>query len=312
MHKKKILITWHYLLPLNLKYKKLLKKNNISYDIKSINPSLNEHQLNKIIDKYDGIICGDDQINKRVIDTAKKLKVISKWGTGLNSINVDYAIKKGIKVYNSPRAFVESVTVYAFGILINLSRGLFKIHTSIMNNKWEKYSGIELKNKKIGVIGFGNIGANIASVASAFGLKILINDTNKKLKPIALKHGYSFVSKEKLLKNSDFIIIATDLNKSSFHLLSFKDFKIIKKDLILINISRGPVIHEEALIKNIKNKKIGGIGLDVFENEPLAKNHIFKKFHNAIFGSHNAFNTKEAVQRTNDDCIFNLIKGLTK
>ena len=310
MRKKKILITWHYLLPLSPKYKKLLRKNDISYDVKSVNPCLNEHQLAKIITKYDGIICGDDQINKRVIDTAKKLKVISKWGTGLNSIDVDYAIKKGIKVYNSPKAFVESVTVYVLGLLINLSRGLFKIHTSIMNNKWEKYSGIELTNKKLGIIGFGNIGANIANVASAFGLNILINDTNKKLKSIALKRGYSFVSKEKLLKNSDFLIIATDLNESSFHLLSFKDFKIIKKNLILINISRGPVIHEEALIKNIK--KIGGIGLDVFENEPLAKNHIFKKFHNAVLGSHNAFNTKEAVQRTNDDCIFNLIKGLTK
>ena len=89
MHKKKILITWHYLLPLKTKYKKLLKKNNISFDIKSINPSLKEHQLIKIINKYDGIICGDDEINKNVIDKAIKLKVISKWGTGLNSIDVN-------------------------------------------------------------------------------------------------------------------------------------------------------------------------------------------------------------------------------
>ena len=118
MHKKKILITWHYLLPLKTKYKKLLKKNNISFDIKSINPSLKEHQLIKIINKYDGIICGDDEINKNVIDKAIKLKVISKWGTGLNSIDVNYAKKKGIKVYNSPKAFIESVTVYAFGLLI--------------------------------------------------------------------------------------------------------------------------------------------------------------------------------------------------
>ena len=310
MHKKKILITWHYLLPLKTKYKKLLKKNNISFDIKSINPSLKEHQLIKIINKYDGIICGDDEINKNVIDKAIKLKVISKWGTGLNSIDVNYAKKKGIKVYNSPKAFIESVTVYAFGLLINLARGLFKTHSLIKMNKWEKYSGIELKNKNLSIIGFGNIGKNIAKVGKAFGMNIFINDTNKKLKLKALRSGYSFLSKEKVLKRSDFIILATDLNNTSHHLLSFKEFNIVKKNLILINISRGPVINEKALIKNIKNKKIGGIGLDVFENEPLAKNHIFKKFKNSILGSHNAFNTLEAVNRTNDDCLLNLIRGL--
>jgi len=179
-----------------------------------------------------------------------------------------------------------------------------------MKNKWEKYSGVELLNKNLGIIGFGNIGENIAKVGTAFGMNILINDSNKKKKLKILKYGFSFVSKSKVLKKSDFLILATDLNKSSFHLLDFKDFEIIKKNLILINISRGPVINEKALIKYIENKKIGGIGLDVFENEPLKRNHIFKKFNNAIFGSHNAFNTKEAVNRTNDDCVLNLIKAL--
>ena len=299
-------------MPLSQKYKNLFKKENIDYDTISVNPSLKENQLLKIIHKYDGIICGDDEITKKVIDKAKKLKVISKWGTGLDSIDVNYAKKKNILICNSPKAFVESVTVYAFGLLINLSRGLFKIHSLVMKNKWEKYSGVELLNKNLGIIGFGNIGENIAKVGTAFGMNILINDSNKKLKSKVLRYGYSFISKVKILNKSDFLILATDLNKSSFHLLNFKDFEIIKKNLILINISRGPIINEKALIKYIKNKKIGGIGLDVFENEPLKRNHIFKKFNNAIFGSHNAFNTKEAVNRTNDDCVLNLIKALKK
>ena len=310
MQKNKILISWHYLMPLSQKYKNLFKKENIDYDTISVNPSLKENQLLKIVHKYDGIICGDDEITKKVIDKAKKLKVISKWGTGLDSIDVNYAKKKNILICNSPKAFVESVTVYAFGLLINLSRGLFKIHSLVMKNKWEKYSGVELLNKNLGIIGFGNIGENIAKVGTAFGMNILINDSNKKLKSKVLRYGYSFISKVKILNKSDFLILATDLNKSSFHLLDFKDFEIIKKNLILINISRGPVINEKALIKYIENKKIGGIGLDVFENEPLKRNHIFKKFNNAIFGSHNAFNTKEAVNRTNDDCVLNLIKAL--
>ena len=97
MYKNKILITWHYLLPLKKEYKRILKKEKISYDIKSVNPSLNEIQLLKIINKYDGIICGDDEISKKVIDKAKRLKVVSKWGTGLNSINVNYAKKRVLK-----------------------------------------------------------------------------------------------------------------------------------------------------------------------------------------------------------------------
>jgi len=312
MHKKKILITWHYLLPLKTKYKKLFKKNDIIYDIWSVNPSLNESQLIKVIHKYDGIICGDDEITKKVIDKAEKLKIISKWGTGLNSIDVTYAKKKGIKVYNSPKAFVESVTVYAIGMLINLSRGLFKIDTLVKKSKWEKYSGIELKGKNLGIIGFGNIGKNIAKVGNSFGMNILINDIDKKLKTNVLKNKYSFISKNQVLKKSDFLILATDLNERSFHLLSFREFDIIKNNLILINISRGPIINEAALIKKIKKNQIGGIGLDVFENEPLQRKHIFKKFNNSILSSHNAFNTKEAVYRTNDDCVLSLIEGFKK
>ena len=312
MYKYKILITWHYLLPLKKEYKKILNEAKISFDIKRVNPSLNELQLSKIIRKYDGIICGDDEISKKVIDEAKNLKVISKWGTGLNSIDINYAKKKGIKVYNSPKAFVESVSIYTFGILINLARGILKINSDVIKNKWPKYSGIELKNKKIGIFGYGNIGKRIASIGKNLGMKVLVNDINKKLQKQVVKKNLLFLSKKKILNDSDFIILATDLNKTSFHLLSFKEFRQIKKGVIIINISRGPVIDESALIKNLKSNKIGGLGLDVFEHEPLKKNSPIKKFKNKVLSSHNAFNTREAVLRTNFDCIYNLVKGLKK
>tara|TARA_Y100001970_G_scaffold147495_1_gene181105 strand:+ start:8145 stop:9086 length:942 start_codon:yes stop_codon:yes gene_type:complete len=312
MYKNKILITWHYLLPLKKEYKRILKKEKISYDIKSVNPSLNEIQLLKIINKYDGIICGDDEISKKVIDKAKRLKVISKWGTGLNSINVNYAKKKGIKVYNSPKAFVESVSVYTFGLLINLARGILNINSDVLEKKWPKYSGIELKNKKIGIFGYGNIGKKIASIGKSLEMNVLINDINLKLKNQVIKKNLEFVSKKKLLNNCDFIILATDLNKTSYHLLSSKEFKQVKKGVIIINISRGPTIDENALNKSLKSNKIGGLGLDVFEHEPLKKNSPIRKFKNKVLSSHNAFNTREAVLRTNFDCINNLVKGLRK
>lgn len=307
---KKILITWHYLLPLKKEYKDILRKHNISYDVKSINPSLKERDLLKIIHKYDGIICGDDEITKKVIKKAKKLKVISKWGTGLNSIDLNFAKKNKIKVFNSPKAFVESVSVYTFGILINLTRGLIKINREVLQNNWPKYSGVELKGKKMGIIGFGNIGTRIAKLAKAFEMKVLVNDTNKRLKKKIENQKYLFVDKKNLLKQSDFVVVAVNLNDTSYHLISNNEFKIMKKNNIIINISRGPTIDEKALIRNLKSKKIFGLGLDVFENEPLNQNSPIRKFKNIILSSHNAFNTKEAVLKTNLDCINNLIKGI--
>ena len=217
--------------------------------------------------------------------------------------------KNKIKVFNSPKAFVESVTVYTFGMIINLSRGLFKMHSEILENKWKKYSGIELKNKKLGIIGFGNIGQNIAKIGKSFGMKILINDIDKRKIYKSRKKGYKSCSKKVILNNSDFLVLATDLNPKSFHLIDNKDFKEMKKNIIIVNISRGPVMSDKALLNNL-NKNIGGLGLDVFENEPLSRNHKIKKFHNVVLSSHNAFNTKEAVERTNKECIYNLIKGL--
>tara|TARA_Y100000590_G_scaffold112183_1_gene127925 strand:+ start:28838 stop:29800 length:963 start_codon:yes stop_codon:yes gene_type:complete len=313
LNKKKVLITWKYIFPELKNFNKFFKKEKINYTTyknKKIKQFLKEKDLLKVISNYDGILCGDDEITKKVINKATKLKVISKWGTGLNSINVSYAKKRGIKIFNSPKAFIESVSVYAIGMIINLSRHLIKVHNSVKAGKWEKFSGIELKGKKLGIIGYGKIGKRIAKLAKAFGLKILINDTKKTLKKNIEKKGYYFLNKTSLLKKCDFLCLATDLNETSYHLISHKEFSVMKKNLILINISRGPVINEESLIKALKKNKIFAAGLDVFENEPLHMRNQLRKLKNCEFSSHNAFNTLEAVKRTHRDSIFNLINGL--
>lgn len=310
MSKKKILISWHYIIPLKKNYREILKKNKIDFDYLKSNPSLSEKDLIKVIKKYDGILCGDDEINKNVIDIAKNLKVISKWGTGMNSIDLEYAKKKKIKVFNSPKAFVESVSKYAFGMLINLARGIHLMHLSILRNRWEKFSGISLSNKKLGVIGFGNIGSEIAKLGKSMGFKILVNDINQNLKKKILQRGYKFLTKKRLIQLSDFIIICADLNNTSYHLFDKKEFKIAKKNLVLINIARGPLINEKELVKSLKKNKHLKAGLDVLEIEPLPKKSYLRNSKNVLLSSHNAFNTIDAVEKTNDDSINNIIKGL--
>ena len=306
----RILVSWRFMIQAIGDYKKIFKKYNISYDVIKTKQSLKKKQLVKFIDKYDGIICGDDEINKTVLDKAKKLKVISKWGTGLDSINVQYAKRKGIKVFNTPNAFSNSVSQLTWGFILNLSRNIFETHRQIQKGYWPKISGHLLKNKYLGVIGLGKIGLKIIENGQGFGMKVLGNDIRKINDRKLRKYRIKKISKFSLLKKADIIILCVNLNKTSYRLIDFEEFKYIKKNSIIINVSRGSVINEMALIKALKNKKILGAGIDVFENEPLKSKNKLLKFKNCILSSHNAFNTIDEVKKVNNNSVKNLINGL--
>ena len=132
-----------------------------------------------IIAKYDGVICSDDQFTDKVLRKSNKLKVISKWGTGLDSIDTKVAHEQGIKVYNSPGAFSESVSLYVWGMIIALTRKLLLIDSLVRNNSWEKAKGMTLAGKTIGVIGAGNIGKSVIGTGIGFQMRVLINDIKK-------------------------------------------------------------------------------------------------------------------------------------
>ena len=226
----------------------------------------------------------------------------------MDSIDVTFANKQGIKVYNSPGAFTESVSQLAVGMIIALNRKMFITNEEIIKGNWPKLSGFNLNSMTFGILGLGKIGTEIARLLSIFGGKIYGYDIKKIDRFKLVKSNILQVSKNFLLKNSDVIICSTDLNKSSYRLIDFRDFSLMKKKPIIINISRGKVINELALIDALKTNKISGAGLDVFENEPLTiKNKLFK-FKNCIFSSHNAFNTYDSIKRVNDNSIKNLLK----
>jgi D-3-phosphoglycerate dehydrogenase len=264
----------------------------------------NSSELKKYIHKYDGVVCGDDEFNLEVLSKAKKLKVISKWGTGIDSIDHISAKKKGIKVYNVKDAFTGEVATYAISILLYLTRGLGEINIS-KTKKWTKYSGESLIGKNAGVVGHGRIGSKIAKYLKALGCNVFINDTKKSKKK--LKNYLSFNS---ILTKCNYIFFAVNLNETSKKMFTFKHEKFLKNQPIIINIARGPVLDEGFVVHCLKKKLIKNVGLDVFEKEPINKKNKLLSFNNNFYSAHNAFNTAESVERTNARVIENLIKGL--
>ena len=308
--KYKILISAIPLVPIFNRYKKYFDKKKYLIDLKKADQYLNEAQLLKIIKKYDGIICGDDEFTKKVLFKATKLKVISKWGTGINSIDLDYAKRKKIKVLNTPSAFSYSVATMAVGMILAYYRKIVDNHNLIKKRKWPKLIGETLLNKKIGIIGVGNIGKKIFQMLSGFESLNYANDLKKINQSFLKKYNIKQVSKEKIFKECNIIITASDLNKSSHHLINKNTLKRMKKNVLIVNISRGALIDNNALLKFLKRFSNAGACLDVFEQEPLEKNSKFLSLKNCILSSHNAFNTVSEVTNTHVNTIKNILKNL--
>jgi len=301
-NKFNILVTWRLLNNELTKYDSLFKKKKINVDTMYGKQYLSEKNLIKKIHKYDGIICGDDEITKKVLDNANKLKVISKWGTGLDSIDLNYAKNKKIKVFNSPGAFTDNVSDHALALMFSLNRNIILNHNDILRGEWSKRLCENLTDKIVGIIGFGKIGQMIKKKLSGFKVNFLIND----LKRIKFRN----TKKDKIFKKSDILFLCVDLNDSSRNMISKKHLKTMKKNLILINICRGQVIKGNDLYYALKNNWIAGAGLDVHYQEPIKRNNKFLKLKNCILSSHNAFNSKSIISKINDNTVNNLLKGL--
>lgn len=308
--KYKILISAIPLVPIFKKFKKYFDHKKFSIDLKKTDQFLNENELIKIIKDYDGVICGDDEFSEKVLLKAKKLKVISKWGTGINSIDFNFAKKRKIKVCNTPSAFSYSVATMALAMILAYYRKIITNHNLVKKYKWPKITGETLLNKKVGVIGVGNIGKKILQMLRGFETINYGNDLKKINKNFLSKYNVKQVSKDKIFQECDIVVTASDLNKSSYHLINKKSLNKMKKDVLIVNISRGPLIDNIALINFLKKNKNSGACLDVFEKEPLNQKSKFLGLKNCILASHNAFNTSYEVEKTHLNTIKNILKFL--
>ncbi len=303
--KYKVLITAPYFQLVIDQYQDIFDQNSMEIIVPRVNERMDEEELLKLVGDIDGILCGDDRITEKVLVVAPKLKVIVKWGTGIDSINKEAAAVRGITIRNTPNAFTEPVADTVLSFILCFARGTIDLDEKIRRGIWEKKLNRALNDCTLGVIGVGNIGQAIIKRAQSFGMKILGNDIKE------LPFDF-MVPLEQLLKESDFVSLHCDLNPTSQHLIKKKTLLLMKPSAYLLNAARGPIVDEKALIGALQKEQIAGAGLDVFEVEPLPLDHPYKKMSNVIMSPHNSNSSPSAWKRVHKNSINMLVEELKK
>ncbi|KPL07082.1 hypothetical protein AMJ86_05990 [bacterium SM23_57] len=276
-----------------------------------IEERMNEEDILKYAGQFDGTICGDDLYTPEVIEACvPRLKVISKWGTGIDSIHKDSCAKHGVKIGNTINAFTGPVADTVLGYLLAFARRQPWMDRSMKAGVWDKISSMALSELTLGVVGVGRIGKAILHRANAFGMKLLGNDIIEVDPHFVADYRVEITHLDDLLARSDFVSLNTDLNPTSYHLMNEQKFKLMKPNAILINTSRGPVVKESDLIAALEEGVIAGAALDVFESEPLSKDSPLCKMDNVLLAPHNANSSPAAWERVHWNTIRNLLDGL--
>ena len=285
--------------------------------IPTFNQTMSEEDLVEIIDLYDAWIAGDDPVSRKVLEKGKKLKVVIKWGIGTD--NIDFKAIKDLKIpfSNTPGMFGNEVADVAIGYLISLTRNLFNIDKEVRKGNWIKPSGISLAGKKVALIGFGDIGRNIARRLLSLRMKVFVSDPgfgqdskgvikcNYNNDIIVDKNLYDvkIVDLNDCLDKSKVVILSCPSTEKTYHIINKNTISMLDNESYIINVSRGALVKEEDIINCLGAGKLVGFASDVFENEPIKLDNKLLNFDNVIVGSHNASNTIDAVDRTNKKVI---------
>lgn len=273
---------------------------------------LSEAALCEMIAEFDGVLAGDDPFTATVLEAGRNghLRALVRWGIGIDAVDVQAAQRLGIRFSNTPGVFNDEVADIAIGYLLLLARGLHKVDAAARSGKWLKYQGASLRGKLAGVVGVGNIGKEIVRRVRSFGMEA-IGYQRHALDPAFLKEtGMRQVECEELFRTADCIFLACSLHPENYHFLDARAFAMMKKGVWIINVARGALIDEHALINALECGKVGAAGLDVFEHEPLPEHHPLRRFEQVVLGAHNGSNTHEAVLRANQVAIERLARLL--
>jgi len=308
----RVLISAPYLVPALEEYRSTLEAEGVELVVMLAPERLSEQELLPVVGTIDGAICGDDQFTERVLRAAPRLKVISKWGTGIDSIDTCAAAKLGIRVYRTPNAFTDSVADTTLGYVLCFARQLMWMDREIRRDLWKKPDLISLRECSLGVIGVGNIGKAVVRRAVAFGMTVVGTDPRSVPDSFVEETGLRMVSLPDLLKEADFVTLHCDLNPTSFHLIGPPQLLLVRSSAYLINTSRGAVVDERALVDALRERRIAGAALDVFEVEPLPAESPLRAMDHCLLAPHNANSSLTARKRVHERTIANLLGALRK
>ena len=298
----KVLVTCPPMLKQIDQFRDLFASLDIEITTPDVVQIVSVEELLKIVPLHDGWIIGDDPATEEVFTAGKsgKLKAAVKWGIGVDNVDFSACKKLGIPITNTPGMFGAEVADLAMCYILGLARDAFFIDREVRKGAWPKPAGISLQGKTLGIVGLGDIGCNIAKRASAHELDIIGWDPYAKSIPDYIKLSGAFPMGA---QKCDFIVFACALTEGSYHLFDESTMDFLKPGVKIVNISRGALIKEAALLQGLSNGLISSAALDVFEVEPLAQTNEFLTHPLCIVGSHNGSNTIDAVIRASYEAI---------
>lgn len=309
--KWRVLVSAPYMLAAVEEFRPRLEAEGVELVLADVRERLGEEELLAFAGTIDGAICGDDRFTERVLRrSAPRLKVLSKWGTGTDSIDARAAAELGVRVCNTPDAFTDAVADTTLGYVLWFARKLGVMDRDVRRGSWVKPETVTLRECALGVVGVGNIGRAVVRRARAFGMSAFGTDPAPVPAPFAEETGIRMVPLRTLLAESDFVSLHCDLNPTSFRLVGRGELAAMKSGAYLVNTSRGAVVDEGALAGALGRREIAGAALDVFEVEPLPADSPLRALDNCLLAPHNANGGRAARRRVHEATVANLLRGL--
>lgn len=287
------------------------EEKGIEIYIPQIVQTLSEDELIAILPTFDGWIIGDDPATEKVFEAGKKgkLKAAVKWGVGVDNVDFSACKSLGIPIINTPQMFGAEVANVAVGYVVGLARELFLIDQEVKKGNWIKPSGISIKDKKVGVIGFGDIGRHTAKYLKGLDMDVIVYDPFAK-QTEEDSATFSFVDYPNRIEELDFLVATCALNPSTKNMVNKTTFERMKRGVRIINVSRGGIVNETDLVEAMEKGIVYSAALDVFETEPMPLHNPLRKFERCVFGTHNGSNTVEGVRRASHQAMGHLFNFL--
>lgn len=306
-----VLFSAPYMLPFLDSFLPVFEHLGIRLIVAEVQERLDEERLLGYAGQFDGALCGDDQFSAQVLQACSpRLKVIAKWGTGIDSIDKETCDRLGVKVGRTLNAFTLPVSDTVFGYLLAFARRQPWMDRAMKSGTWEKIPGRSLSESVLGIVGMGNIGKEIARRARAFGMTVLGNDIVEIDPDFLREYRVEMTTLEDLLQRSHFVNLSCDLNPTSYHLINARTLAFMQPNGVLINVARGQVVDEPALVDALQRGAISGAALDVYEVEPLPLDSPLLKLDNVLLAPHNANSSPRAWERVHWNTLRFLLEGL--
>ena len=308
---KTILVSAPYMLPELDRFRPVLESFGLDLIVPEVHERLSEEEILAFAGQFDGAICGDDRYSRRVIQACTPyLKVVSKWGTGIDSIDQDAAQDAGVMVGNTLNAFTIPVSESVLGYMLAFARQIPWLDQAIKAGQWDKIIGKTLSESTLGVIGVGRIGKAVLRRARAFGMTLLGNDIVEIPSDFLIENNVTMTSLDELMARSDFFSVNCTLNPTSYHLIDADRLSYCQPSAVLINTARGPIVDQKALIAALQKGSLRGAALDVFEEEPIPSDSPLLQMDQVLLAPHNSNSSPGFWEHVHWNTIKNLLIGL--